>query len=89
MDEVYLPRVNDGRWAIGREVFGKWVHLIQDTPTPKRVAKNVLLALEIEPSDESFDRYFPIKRGTRGHRPTLKLLELFARLGSTKSEVGV
>ena len=91
MDERYLPPCNGGRWAIGREIMGRWIHLIQDTAVydPADV-EVVLMALRIPPVPVNIEVYFPILEGKDGRCPTLELLELFSRLsGGIGKEVGV
>lgn len=90
MDEVYLPHCSEGRWAIGREVSGEWIALIQNSPVDdeSEVVK-VLSALNIELTYENMVRYFPFRRPGNNRCPTLELLELFARLATLRTERGV
>ncbi len=94
MDENinYLPLVQGGRWAIGREIGGRRLYLIQDTPVGfLGDAAFVLAILRINPIEKNLDRYFP-HQGARGRCPTLELMERFARLDArvkVKDEVGV
>ena len=91
MSEVkYLLPCQGGRWAIGREIFGTWVHLIQDTPVDDSAdVENVLRALSIELTPENMDHYFPHGKCQEMRSPTLDLLELFAHLGATGHGHGV
>ena len=89
MDERYLPPVRGGRWAISRQIDGRWIYLIQNTsvddPTDPAL---VLWSLGIPLRLKNFCRYFPSRR--KGRCPTLEVLELFAKLGArTGKEVGV
>ncbi|OGG72738.1 hypothetical protein A3A38_03700 [Candidatus Kaiserbacteria bacterium RIFCSPLOWO2_01_FULL_53_17] len=85
MEEKYLPRQKGGRWAISREIGGRWLALIQDTPVDDPAdAALVLWELGIELRLKNIRRYFPARR--KGRCPTLELLELFAKLGSEKKE---
>lgn len=88
--QPYLPPTPGGRWAISREIDGRWVPLIQDTSLfhPNN-ALIVLSALQIPPTEEYLDLYFPIL-GKKGRCPTLDLLELFSELGTKRgSQIGV
>ncbi len=90
MDERYLSPFPGARWAIAREVGGRWIHLVEDSQleTPGDV-RATLAALDIAPMPEHVNRYFPM-RGALGRCPTLELLELFSRFGEKiKREVGV
>lgn len=88
MDERYLAPFSGGRWAVSREVEGRWIHLVENAPLEHQEdAQAILRALEITPAD--IDTYFPL-RGNIGRCPTLDLLELFSRIGEKiKAEVGV
>ena len=89
-EERYLPPTNGGRWAISRDIEGCSVALIENTslfnPTN---ALTVFSALEIPPTGEHLDLYFPI-RGKKGRCPTLDVLELFSEIGTKSgSQIGV
>jgi hypothetical protein len=47
------------------------------------------MALGIEPNMRNKNRYFPYRMRKRRRCPTLRLLELFARLGAIGHEHGV
>lgn len=84
----YLERDTGGYWALGREVGGRMIHLIQGRPTDEAAdAFDVLRALKITTSVANLDHYFPPGKG--GRCPTLDLLELFAQLDDIKPECGV
>jgi len=90
MDERYLPLIPGTRWAIAREVGGRWIHLVEDSQleTPGDI-RATLAALDIAPTPEHINYYFPM-RGVLGRCPTLDLLELFSHIGEEiKREVGV
>lgn len=93
-DEVYLMPIAGARWAISREIEGRWISLIQDTPLEnKRDALVVLRALGIPASRAASIQYFPLRRGRRC--PTHALLEMCNTLDPTnpvhkkKHECGV
>jgi hypothetical protein len=88
--QQYLPHTNGGRWTISREVDGRWIAIIQNTPLfCEDDAVKILEALKIIITSDSLDTYFPIN-GTHGRCPTLELLELFSTLGTkTGSQIGV
>lgn len=81
-NKLYLSRdKGDGRWALSREIEGHSIALIEDTKLfHQNDALTVLAALQIPPTDENLDFYFPIRR-KKGRCPTIELLDLFAQLG--------
>ena len=90
MGNPYLERDTGGFWAISREVAGRTIYFIEgraidDMPD----AVDTLWALGIAPHTRNLDRYFPLLKDGITRGPTLDLLELFAHLGATGSEVGV
>ncbi len=96
-EELYLPHVPGGRWAISRLVGRKWIHLVQDSylENPDD-AETILRALGIPATEATLDLYFPHRKG-QGRCPTLALLELCNVLDPTnpigkknkKGQVGV
>ncbi len=85
----YLERDTGGYWAIGREVGGRMIHLIEGRLTDEPADPfDVLRALNIPTSVANLDHYFPPGKG--GRCPTLDLLELFSRLDRIpRDECGV
>ncbi len=90
MEDVYLPRVRGGQWAVSRMVDGEWLALIEDRSLYHNDdAVKALAACKIPATDKNLDRYFP-SRPFCGRCPTLEFLELFSKVGSgQKREVGV
>ncbi len=90
MTEMYLPFVRGGRWAISREIGGRWIALVQDSYLDDpHDAVRALEAVGLRATAQNLDTYFPII-GARGRCPTLEFLERFSRLGTAiKKEVGV
>lgn len=87
-EKFYLERDSGGYWALGREVNGRMIHLIEGRPTDDPADPfDVLRALGMATSVANIDHYFPPGKG--GRCPTLDLLELFARLDRIKKEYGV
>jgi hypothetical protein len=90
MTKQYFPRTPGGLWAASRIVGGRWIALIENAYLYEHTdAVAVLLALNLEPSSENVDRYFPF-REDRGRCPTLELMELFSHLPPGRGEaIGV
>ena len=87
-EKPYLERDSGGRWAIGRDVGGRMIHLIEGRPIDDPADPfDVLRALNITTSVANIDHYFPPGKG--GRCPTLDLLELYAHLDRIKKEFGV
>jgi hypothetical protein len=88
MEMKYLMPTRGGRWAISREVHGRWLALIESTPVDDAEhPAAVLSALGVVPSGGSLDRYFPDQGG--GRAPTLELLGMFVQLGVTMRQNAV
>ena len=86
----YLERDTGGFWAISREVAGRTVYFIEGRAIDDLAdAVDVLWVLGMAPTSKNMDRYFPMRKDGLSRTPTLDLLELFAHLGETGSEVGV
>ncbi len=90
MSERYLYPVQEGRWAISREVNGRWIAFIQDTPPDE--PDDCVIALRacgMQVTGRNLDRFFPVT--VSGARcPTLMFLEIFSQIGAEiKTEHGV
>lgn len=87
MDERYLPPIVGGRWAISREIHGRWITLIENTPVDdENDILSVLEVLKIVSTLKNIEQYFPFRSRVFpnrecGRSPTLELLELFSRIG--------
>ena len=89
-EKPYLERDSGGKWAIGREVGGRMIHLIEGRPTDDLSdAEDVLWAIGIAPHPKNLNRFFPQRENRIDRCPTLDLLELFAHLDRVIKEVGV
>ena len=89
-EKPYLERGTGGFWALCREVNGRMIYFIEGRAIDDLSdAIDVLWALGIAPHARNLDRYFPLRKDGLNRAPTLDLLELFAHLGETGSEVGV
>jgi len=87
MSEQYLPPVRGGRWAISREVRGRWIAFIEDSPVYEPIdIDDALGALGIA-TTEHRERYFPVRERDHERCPTLEFLELFAKLGRRKEDL--
>lgn len=95
MADRYLPPTPGGKWAIRRQIEGRWIDLIEDSYMDNPSDIDIVLnALKIAPTGENLNRYFPVRKG-KGRCPTLELLELTNVLDPTnpvirnKKEYGV
>jgi hypothetical protein len=81
MSDRYLKPVKGGRWAIGKTIGERSVHLIQNTPVHDIEDIRVAFGyVRVEYTEKNLDAFFPIKKtiwGT-GRAPTLDFLERFA-----------
>ena len=95
MKKRYLFPMPSLRWAISRQINGRWIALVQDSYLDNPAdAEEVLRGLDILATRENLDQYFPKRKG-QGRCPTLDLIELCNALDPTnpyftnKRECGV
>lgn len=76
MSQYYFKKTEGAYWAISRNIQGRWVHLIQECKLKdEKDALIVLHALQIDPTENALNEYFP--RNAFGERcPTFELLLL-------------
>lgn len=90
IDRRYLPPCPGGRWAVSSVINGVRLDLIQDSPLDDHAHVVIILqALGIEASGRNINRFFPNGKIDGRRRPTLRLLERFARLTPVRQEHGV
>lgn len=89
-EERYLPKTQGGKWAISREVFGTYVHLVEHSYLDdESKIEHILLALKIPPTSSAINYYFP-ENGNGKRCPTTELMERFALLPpGTGKAIGV
>jgi hypothetical protein len=78
MNDSYFYPVSEGLWTTSRTIAGVRIALVQNRPLASEDHIALLCnALSLPHTQETIDRYFPI----RGERrcPTLELFELLAR----------